>query len=95
MTDETTTSAIPSRMAPLLAQRGATHGDFKENARISQATKELWRASPGWDKLTDIEKESLEQISLKIARILSGKSTREHWEDVGGYSKLAGDACLR
>ena len=79
---------------PLLVTRQSTHGDFAENARISQIIKEAYRSSPGWEKLTDVERESMDMIALKFSRVLSGKSMeRQHWEDVAGYAKLVEERC--
>lgn len=78
----------------LLDQRQDTHGDFSDNARVSQAIKRILRGEPGWELLCDIEREALDMIALKISRILSGKSLeRQHWEDVVGYGKLAEKQC--
>lgn len=79
---------------PLLETRQTTHGDFAENARISQYLKWVLRGSPGWDKITPVEQEVMDMICLKFSRILSGKSLeRQHWEDVVGYGKLALEKC--
>jgi hypothetical protein len=79
---------------PLLTTRQSTHGDFAENALVSQMLKRCFRASTGWDRLTDVEREAMDMIALKFSRILSGKSMeRQHWEDVVGYGKLVEDLC--
>ena len=36
---------------PLLSTRQTTHGDFAENAAISQALKAVFRNAPGWSQL--------------------------------------------
>ena len=78
----------------LIAQRQNTHGEFGDNARVSQAIKRIMRTEPGWELLTDTERESMDMIALKFSRILSGKSLeRQHWEDVTGYAKLAERLC--
>jgi len=78
----------------LLQVRETTHGDFSENARLSQAIKEILRSSPGWSHIVDVEREAMDMIALKFSRILSGKSLeRQHWEDVVGYAKLAERMC--
>lgn len=80
---------------PLLETRQQTHGSFEDNAIISQALKSFLRASPGWGRLTDIERESMDQIALKFSRILSGKSmSKAHWEDVHGYAGLVLERCV-
>ena len=78
----------------LLTERGTTHGDFGENAYISQTLKHLFRECAGWDIMTVVEREAMDMIALKFSRILSGKPhERQHWEDVVGYAKLALDRC--
>lgn len=79
---------------PLLEIRQQTHGNFADNARVSQHLKEVFRAQPGWNSLSDIERESMDMIALKFSRILSGKSLeKQHWEDVVGYAKLVEEIC--
>ena len=78
----------------LLTDRQSTHGDFGDNARVSQSLKRIFRAELGWELLTDTEREAMDMIALKFSRILSGKSLeRQHWEDVVGYAKLAEKLC--
>ncbi len=85
----------PQARLPLLETREQTHGSFEDNAIISQALKSFMRAGPGWNRLTDIEKESMDMIALKFSRILSGKSlSKQHWEDVVGYAKLVEEKCV-
>lgn len=85
---------IPTARDSLLTTRQSTHGDFAENARVSQIIKEAYRSSPGWEKLTDIERESMDMIALKFSRVLSGKSMEyEHWIDIRGYSELVVERC--
>ncbi len=79
----------------LLTDRQTTHGSFEENAKISQGLKEWMRNSPGWAKLTDVEREAMDMIALKFSRVLSGKSLeKQHWEDIVGYGQLALNLCV-
>lgn len=88
-------AAQPQQRLPLLDERHQTHGSYEENAIISQAIKRMFRANDGWNRLTDIERESLDMIALKFSRILSGKSmSKQHWEDVVGYAKLVEEKCF-
>jgi len=81
-------------IANLLSIRRQTHGNFRDNARLSQALKATFRATASWDHLDDVEKESLDMIALKISRVLSGRSLeRQHWEDIEGYARLALEEC--
>ena len=76
----------------ILATRQKTHGNFLENAGLSQSLKDVMRSGRNWQKLTDMQKESLEMVALKISRILSGdQDFRDHWDDIVGYARLAGD----
>ncbi len=53
------------------------------------------RGSPGWSKLTDVEREAMDMIALKFSRVLSGKSLeKQHWEDIVGYGQLALNLCV-
>jgi hypothetical protein len=74
----------------LLAERQTTHGDFATNALYSQHLKALMHSSPGWASMTDVQREALEMIALKLSRILSGQADyRDHWDDIAGYARLA------
>jgi len=69
-----------------------THGDYKNTATISQALKGVMSAGKNWDVLKDTQREALELIVMKIARILSGDHNyRDHWDDIEGYAELGGD----
>jgi len=75
-------------LSSILEQRGNTHGSFSDNARIATATRELWRDTANWSKLRPTQRLALEEIALKIARILSAGSdcsNPEHWHDGAGY----------
>lgn len=72
-----------------LAERGSRYGSFADMAAISQALCEVMRATPGWKKLTPSQKEALEMIQHKIARMLNGDPTYEdNAVDIVGYSTL-------
>jgi hypothetical protein len=73
----------------LLAERGKTHGDYSDHARVTQAIKAVMVAGPNWDKLSDIQKETLEMNAHKVGRVLSGDPDHlDHWDDIAGYAKL-------
>jgi hypothetical protein len=83
-----------SSVDSLLKERGQTHGPFRDNARLSQHMKAVYRSTAAWEYLDDVEKEALDMIALKMSRILSGKSLeKQHWEDIVGYAKLAEKEC--
>ena len=73
----------------VLAQRGRTHGNWSDNARLAQAMKELWRNEKGWQRLSACQREALDMIGYKISRVLNGDcNCVEHWIDVAGYAQL-------
>jgi len=69
-----------------------THGDYKNTANISQSLKNVMSGGENWDALKDTQREALELIAMKIARILSGDHNfRDHWDDIEGYAELGGN----
>ncbi len=91
------TVSNPSNLDAVMSERGSTHGDFGDNATIALQTRELWRAQkPGWSNCTAEQRLALEEIALKVARILSGgQDVKEHWLDIAGYSTLGSKSCDR
>lgn len=72
-----------------IATRESTHGPFTKNARIAQELKGVMRCYD-WYALTDVQREALEMIASKIARILNGHNKfKDHWHDIAGYAQLA------
>ena len=78
---------------PVLAEREATHGNFATTALIAQRFKDVSKSTPNWSgNLTDVQRETLEAIFTKIARILSGDPNhRDHWADIEGQARLASE----
>lgn len=73
----------------LLDERQKTHGSFARNAAIGQKLREMFRNSEGWYMATDRQREALDYIAGKLARILSGKPGHaDHWDDIAGYATL-------
>lgn len=76
----------------LIDERQTTHGSYEENARIAQATKDLWRTGKNWPALKPRQRESLELIATKVGRILAGDpDCQDHWKDIVGYLALGGE----
>lgn len=75
-----------------LAERGARYGLFADHAVIAQGLKEtMWREG-GWRRLAPDQKQALEVIADKIARILNGDPNyHDNWHDIVGYAKLVAD----
>ncbi|MFA6159364.1 MAG: DUF6378 domain-containing protein [Candidatus Paceibacterota bacterium] len=73
----------------ILNERQKTHGDYREHAHVTQELKDIMRNHSGWDRLSAIQRESLDMFAHKIGRILSGNPAFEdHWDDIAGYAKL-------
>jgi hypothetical protein len=77
---------------PLLADRGARYGAFKDNAALSQALKAVMRSGPKWAALDPDMKEALEMNAHKISRILCGNPHYDDsWIDIAGYATRVAD----
>lgn len=75
-----------------LQERGQRYGCFKGHASLAQALKATMRQSAGWEHLADDQREALEMIQHKVARILNGDPNyHDSWHDVAGYAKLVAD----
>ncbi len=73
-----------------LQQRGRKYGEFKDHAFISQQLKNIIHTY--FPKLTDYQKEALEMIMHKVARILNGDPNYvDSWHDIAGYATLVVD----
>jgi len=73
----------------ILRERGKTHGNFADNAALSQQLKSAMSSSKNWSALNTAQREALELVAVKISRILGGdKNYCDHWTDVAGYAEL-------
>ena len=76
----------------MLAGREARYGSFEGHAEISQALKLTMQDRAKWPMLDDDQREALEMIAHKIARILNGDPNyHDSWHDMIGYTKLVAD----
>ena len=82
----------PTNVHEMLEGRATRYGTFDGHARISQALKRAMQNSPNWSKLTDVQKEGLEMMQHKVARMLNGDpSYLDNTVDIVGYSTLVKD----
>lgn len=87
------------KMHETLQERGSRYGDFTWNAAISQHLKQVLQhdgndVRPGWLRCSAVQREALEMIAQKIARILNGDPNyKDNWHDIQGYAKLAEERC--
>ena len=78
----------------MLAERGKTHGDFKDHAKTAQRLKfTLREQSKDWQiDFSYTQQEALEMICHKIARVVAGDPNFvDHWRDIAGYATLVAD----
>jgi hypothetical protein len=79
---------------PLLVEREKTHGSFALTAIIAQDLKSIL-GTGRWGELPKAQREALEMICTKIARIISGGGKhKDHFDDIAGYAKLGSEACV-
>lgn len=74
-----------------LAARGARYGAFPTFSDATQTLKAFFRSKMGakWDGLADDQKEALEMIAHKLARIITGDPHYDDsWRDIAGYAQL-------
>jgi hypothetical protein len=73
----------------IINEREKTHGPYRNTAAWSQSLKDMFRSSPNWGKMNDQQKESLEMIASKLARLLNGDHNHpDHPVDISGYADL-------
>ena len=78
----------------ILKERGERYGKFKGHAEIAQQLKSVmgtYEAIRGCDLDPD-QREALQMIAHKIARILNGDPNYvDSWVDIAGYAQLVAD----
>lgn len=83
-----------SNIQTILNERGSRYGDFSDHAKICQVLKQVMGVSPTWaeGRLTFVQKQALEVIADKLARILNGDPNyADNWIDIMGYCQLVLD----
>ena len=72
-----------------LETRGSRYGSFETQSQLCQNFKDVMKLTAGWNALAPHQKESLEMIQHKIARILNGDPNySDSWHDISGYATL-------
>ena len=73
----------------ILKERGDRYGAFSDHAELCQELKSVMRCGKSWGSCTPSQKQALETIADKIARILNGDPNYDdNWIDIIGYSQL-------
>jgi hypothetical protein len=76
----------------ILEERAKTHGDFTYHAAVSQDLLETMIDAPNWAEINYVQREGLQMIAHKLARILVGNPNEpDHWLDIAGYATLVAD----
>ena len=76
----------------VLEERGKRYGSFYSHAEIAQRLKFIMQQETSWNKLGSDQKEALEMIQHKVARILNGDPDYDdNWIDIAGYSTLVAE----
>ena len=74
-------------------ERQRQYGDIAETASIDMVLNNVMRDTDGWEDLSNIQVHCLNQINVKIARILNkGQNHKDNWHDIQGYAKLVEDS---
>ena len=72
-----------------LDDRETKYGDFGVLAHHIQIRKEMNRQSPGWAKMTAVQREALDMGVVKDCRVLFGDPMHYNsWHDRAGYAVL-------
>ncbi|MCW9733708.1 DUF6378 domain-containing protein [Avibacterium sp. 20-15] len=74
----------------ILNQRQSIYGDFETTAKVAQEIKST--IDKRSESLNAQQREALEMIATKIARILTGDPDyKDNWQDIAGYALLGGE----
>jgi hypothetical protein len=87
-------SATDNKVDAILNERGKRYGKFKNHAEISQRLKYVVAdaLSVRKDVVADDQREALDMICHKIARIVNGDPNyADSWIDIAGYAQLIAD----
>ncbi len=83
-------------ISAVLAERGKNYGTFMNNAAYAQILKHTIRQMPQFNNLAFDQKEALDNICQKMARMLNGNPAYlDNWIDIVGYGQLVVDRMQR
>jgi len=72
------------------------YGDFTDLADVAQRLKQVVWDTKGFERLSLSQREAIEMIMVKVARILNGNPNYEDsWHDIAGYATLAEQRCKK
>lgn len=80
---------VTMQVEQILEQRGERYGLFMANANTCQSLKRVLHMNENWHHLASDQREALDMICHKMARIINGDPNyRDSWDDVAGYATL-------
>ena len=84
---------IDDKLDNTLEERHSTYGSFKEVAACSRSIQSTFAMSNNYThRISSSQKEALNMIASKIARILTGDPNHvDSWHDIAGYATLIAD----
>lgn len=75
-------------------KRDSIYGAFADNAKFYARWQRLFIDSSGYAKLTEVQRNVIDQIGVKFSRIMTGDPNYvDNWTDVAGYALLAEAEC--
>jgi hypothetical protein len=81
-----------NQVRKILDDREDRYGNYSDVSDISQKLKVVFRQHFNWDSLYPYQRESLDMIANKLARIINGdKNYDDSWVDIAGYAQLVVD----
>jgi hypothetical protein len=73
----------------ILKERQKTHGEYANLAFVAQSMKNILRDAPNYNALSPVQRESVDLIATKLARIVCGDCNEpDHFIDISGYADL-------
>lgn len=73
----------------ILQERGERYGRFEDNAATAQALKKVLHMHDNWFNLNYDQREALDMICSKMARIMNGDPNYpDNFDDIAGYATL-------
>ena len=76
----------------ILDERAGNYGSFEDVAETAQSIKDILYGTTGLPKIRSDQREALDMISSKIARIVNGDPNHvDSWIDIAGYATLVAD----
>jgi len=81
---------MQSERDKILEARGKAYGSYGKISKTAQGLKDQFRSDEDWQYLLPQERESIDMICTKLARLLHGSNDKtDTLNDIAGYAELA------